>query len=477
MEKVLLAVGHRQLEEYLEEKLKDEFLFIGTTVYREGIITAIEDRCPDIVVIRETLEGSLNIMKIVYDIRANYPSIRIIFLAGNREVGDELLATLVNYGVYDILYGESIPAQKIIGLIRQKNSYNEIKHLQPIPILDEDRNKVMFKDFDTTEIEDEVNTDTDDDKSDEEVEEKKNIVKEHKRKIVNVKIPQINLIKKEVKNQEKEIKYEQIETTNEKIITFVGGKNGTSTTTLAMNTAFLLAEDEKKVIFVEINEKYPQISYLYDLGYVSEGIDTALDGLMEKKYDKVKSAIVKTEDIRKEKSPMQKNYRKFPKLLDFLFFSKEYLSGIKEPIDLSVSRELYLYLIYQLDYDFVIIDVPSDLANKATIDGIIFSNKVFTVITQDVSSIGYSLFNLNELEKKGIEIKNKNHFIVNKHVKSNFKDNEIKNWIDCSDLITVDECSKEFINANLEGIPAIINSKNNDLIEDINRIKNNILKK
>ena len=102
---------------------------------------------------------------------------------------------------------------------------------------------------------------------------------------------------------------------------------------------------------------------------------------------------------------------------------------------------------------------------------------MFTVITQDVSSIGYSLFNLNELEKKGIEIKNKNHFIVNKHVKSNFKDNEIKNWIDCSDLITVDECSKEFINANLEGIPAIINSKNNDLIEDINRIKNNILKK
>ena len=84
-------------------------------------------------------------MSIIYQIRTSYPNLRIIFLAGNRVVGDELLANLVNYGVYDILYGESIPANKIVSLIRVGNKYSDVKHLQPVPLLDEDRNKMLFE--------------------------------------------------------------------------------------------------------------------------------------------------------------------------------------------------------------------------------------------------------------------------------------------------------------------------------------------
>ena len=141
----MLAVGHRQLEEYLKSQLDKEFEFVGAVVYREAVLRAVGQKSPDIVVIRETLSGSENIMSLVYSIRTNYPNVRIIFIAGNREPGDELLATLVSYGVYDILNGSNIPAQKIVSLIRKGNNYNDVKHFQPVPLLDEERNKILFE--------------------------------------------------------------------------------------------------------------------------------------------------------------------------------------------------------------------------------------------------------------------------------------------------------------------------------------------
>src|SRR5690242_17480371 len=108
MEKVLLAIGHRQVEDFIKAKSNGEYAIVGTTVYRGGIIKAIKENKPDVIVLFESLKGNENISDIIYEIRANYKNVRIIFGSNKREPGDVLLATIVGYGIYDILYGEKI---------------------------------------------------------------------------------------------------------------------------------------------------------------------------------------------------------------------------------------------------------------------------------------------------------------------------------------------------------------------------------
>lgn len=492
MKKVLLAVGHRQLEEYLESQLSREFIFVGTTVYREGVVRAVGQKAPDIVIIRETLNGTENIMSVIYEIRSKYPNIRIIFLAGNREPGDELLATLVNYGIYDILNGENIQAQKIVSLVRIPNTYNDVRHFQPVPLLDEERNKMLFEAPDSVhrgveiievvrdvrvseEIPSNNSTTNNDLQNQNKSQSNKNDSKSNESLLNKIKVPQIQKRKKEESISQEITGI--VGVTSEKIITFIGGKSGVGSTSIAINTAFTLAGRGNKVIYVEFNEKYPAVSYWYELGYTSKGIDTCIDAIIERDFKEIGKSIIKSVDLKKEKTAMQKNYKKFPDSLDFMFFSKEYLSRLKDRIKIEKSKELFLYLMYQLGYDFVIIDVSSDIEDEATQNGLMFSNKVFSVITQDVSSVGYHLFNLNNLEKMGIDISSKSNFILNKYVKSNFSEKDIKEWMEIDELLTISDYSEDFINANLEGIPVVINSKNPELLGSINNIVNVIMSK
>lgn len=509
MEKIFLAIGHRELEEYLKAQLHTEYEFTDQVVYKEGIFKSIEQNIPDIVIIRETLPGKLNIMSIVYEIRNSFEDIRIIFLAGNRKPGDELLATLVNYGIFDILYGENILAKEIIDLIKERNTYNNIKHLQPVPTLDESRNTMLFeapkpnKEVKIIEITKEVegvqqeeyweeSDDEDDSYSNEEdyfEEENKyddfipepqisnveeNIEEKSKKKEAKprFKFPEINLSKsfKGISNTQRQ--GQPLSSNKEKIVTFVGGKNGVGATSLAVNTAFLLAEENNKVIFVEFNEKYPSTSYWYETGLIDEGIDTFLTYLDEKRYKELSKAIVKSKDLKKTQSDMQKSHKKFPNNIDFLSFSKEYLANGSKDNQLKDIKEMYMYLMYQLGYDFVILDVPADILNEATRSALLFSNYVFSVITQDVSSVGYHLFNLNRLNKEGINIQSKNTYIINRYVNSNFNESQIKKWIGVDKLLTIPDYNREFVDSNLVGVPVVISKGNPELRSNINKIKN-----
>ena len=144
MKKVLLAIGNRPIEEFIQSTLKDEFHFVGTSTYREGILNNIEKNVPDIIILREGLKGSQNISEIIYQIRRNYEGIRIIFITGTREAGDELLAMLVNLMIFDILANQQVNANDIISLVREPNAYQHVAHLQPKMVIDDKSKKLLF---------------------------------------------------------------------------------------------------------------------------------------------------------------------------------------------------------------------------------------------------------------------------------------------------------------------------------------------
>jgi len=516
MQKILLAVGFRQLEEYLEKQLRKEFIFVGSTVYREGVIRAIGQKNPDIVILRETLDGNENIMSIVYEIRTKYPKIRIVFVAGKREPGDALLSTLVSYGIYDILHGEKVKAQDVIRLIRKPNEYKDVQHLQPKPVLDEKKNQVLFETPDILlkekeiikEVVKEVYIDNGDDEEpnyevdeiplEKEPKEYKvfKTVKTAKTDAESSPPPSSPKTPKEKKSffsimkgkyeepshegyrDERVIKPEVILSGGkQKIITFMGAKHGVGNTSIALNTAVMLAQKKQRVIFIEMNDRNPSVGYWYELGYVEDGIDKALSGLEENKFEWIEEAIIPTSELRKKESLLQKNYKKFPEGLDFMFYSNRFLT--REPEDLlftneSLTKDLYLYLLFQLEYDYIVIDVSSDIWSDTTKNALMYSNKIFMTVTQDVSTIGHAVYLLNELNKKGIHIQKKIHYIVNKFEKAELGLKEIEEWIQASEVLTVPCMNKEFINSNFIGMPIVLASKSPYIKSAFQRIEKTI---
>ncbi|MDF2879502.1 MAG: hypothetical protein K0R54_59 [Clostridiaceae bacterium] len=502
MEKILLAVGFRQLEEYIEKQLKKEFLFVGTTVYREGILRAIGQKNPDIVIIRETLEGRENILSLIYEIRGKFPRLRIVFIAGKREPGDALLATLVSYGIYDILQGEKIQAQEVISLIRKPNEYKDVKHLQPAPVLDEKSNKVLFQAPEAIVKEKEIikeiyignetgeankdSTSIQSATTDIKLDDKE---KPEPQKTTNIKTSKPTqeqplkhgfLSKFKGKNDVVEIQ-NTLAITKQKIITFMGSKSGVGNSVTALNTATLLAQRGLKTIYIELNERTPSVSYWYELGYIEDGIDSAIIALQDNNYKKVNDAIISSKELKKTESSMQKNYKKLPDSLDFMFFSKKYLTkdesiDLQEPLDMSLSKELYLYLIFQAGYDFIILDVPANISNDISRNALIYSNKVFVTITQDISTIGYSIYNTHELDKKGLSINNRMHYILNKFEKTDLSIKEIEDWIQTKEILTIPLLNKEYINSSFIGIPISLYSKNQNLKSSFQKIVEKIIK-
>lgn len=537
MEKVLLAVGHRVLEEYLEKILKNEFLFVGNTTYREGVVRAIGQNSPDVVVLRETLSGNENIMKIVYQIRDSFPRVRIVFIAGNREIGDELLATLVNYGVYDILVGSDIPAQRIVSHIRKGNRYSDVKHYQPAPSLDEKTNKVLFT---APEVNEESHKEAPVKVKPIEIQETFEVAPELTKDVIQEltplpekklsmlerfklgktketetipetavpKVPEIIPVvpevivpeiiapetifpeKRNVYTEEDEAVPKRKERlldkfqnftgigamASERIITFVGGKSGVGTTSIAVNAAVGLAVKGHKVLFIEVDAVSPTSSYWYELGILDEGIETCLGALKNKQFDKVSGAIVRMETLKKMDLPMKASYKKFPSTMDFLFYSKKYVAGLSAKDELPDFKELYLYLMYQMGYDFVVIDLSTNSSEENKQSALMYSNKIFSVLTQDVSSLGYHLAAIHNLEKMGVSITEKNNYIVNRYTKASFGDKEIKEWLQTKELILVPESGKELIESNLKGLPSILH-KNSDFSSAIEKVVRTILAK
>lgn len=540
-QKILLALGFRQLEEYLKKHLKKEYEFVGETVYREGIIRAIGQKNPDIVVIRETLHGRENILSIVYEIRVKFPKVRIIFIAGKREVGDALLATLVSYGVYDILYGQKVNAQDVISLIRKPNEYSDVQHLQPKPVLDETKNQILYEAPDiitkevVKEVVREVYIENDIPRNKEEKIEKKELLSEEKTiapsivlsnsneksEDINPQVENSNLQERTALNEEKEKthsaeakeseqkdnkeksgffkkivspakekereQYKEIPATSketpkspytgkQKIITFIGAKNGVGNTSIALNTAVHLARKKNKVLYMELNDRCPSVSYWYELGYVEDGIDKALKGIEKNRLEYIHEAIIQASDLKRKESSLRSNYQKFPDTLDFMFFSNQYLTRRPEDsyeIKESLIKDLYLYLLFQLEYDYLVLDVPSDIWRESTLHALRYANRIFMTVTQDVSVIGNAVYMLNELNKKHVQLDKKLHFIINKYEKGELKHKEIEEWLEIQHSILIPCLNREFIHANFVGLPILLATRSSSIknaIQEIERI-------
>lgn len=528
MQKVLLAIGSIDMENFLKKKLSANFKFVDSLSYKEAVTKAVAKHKPDVLVIRETLPGHEDVLKIIYSIRNEFPSTRIIFISSQREIGDGVLSTLVSYGVYDLIIGNSIQAFDLIELIKTPNSYADVKQFQPVPKLNGDKRTVSFEAPDPIVVEKEVVKEVfveDDDEGFEPITDKderesprrkvdtstsfeQSNTSENPDKVVNSEEDsktkeKVNpfktsilgsikkktdkgdtenhdeekqpKIKKPVINKKRKMVEDRLApnmnvgkgqgTSRQKILTFMGGRRGVGTSTISSNIAFELAGQGHKVLYVEMEDRFPSVNYWFNVGQLTKGLDTAIQAIESGEYSEITSAITKSKELKKLDGPMQDSHDKYPDNLDFMFFSESYLTRnqvnqIEDDFDLSKVKDLFMYLLFQEGYDYIILDAPSDVRNLMTLNSLLFSNEVFLCIDQDVATISSSIQILNQLRKSKIDITHKLHLLVNNFNKGSLSQKKIEDWMELNTkTILIPSARGEILNSTYLGVPCVFNKK------------------
>ena len=184
--------------------------------------------------------------------------------------------------------------------------------------------------------------------------------------------------------------YVDIQGTDTHSYLFVGTKHGVGNTTVALNTAAALADKRYKTLLIEFNSSYPLINSYFEFLSVSRGIDTAIKGLRNGNPMIVDASIIRPHSIKTDKKALQKAYKSLPEGLHFMCFSNQFLAGGE---DLSITPQdmeaLFSYLVNELGYLYVIIDIQPDDAMGETIlyQSAAAVDRLVLTCTQDVQSV------------------------------------------------------------------------------------------
>ena len=266
---------------------------------------------------------------------------------------------------------------------------------------------------------------------------------------------------------------------SKKIVTFVGAGSGVGNTQIAFNEAVKLGQDGHRVIFLELHRQFSTIDFALQLGAYNIGIDKALKELQAGNPKRIADSIITMDMVlNRADNPqqMQKNYKRMPKSLDYMFYSQDYETLLDKPgIPTEFLKDLVMYLLLQENYDYVIVDAePFGTLNSGLNDILSITTQLYVTFNQDVAQIGQAARHLLDLQKR-ININGKVYYIANKYEACSLDVNTMAEWLNEPIAFVFPYAGKEFIQANFLGIPFIQTSKNKELQQVFENLKQHIV--
>lgn len=514
---IYLAVGHPQLENFIinhkgliEKNMNQPVEFCGTAVYREGVLQGVKDTKPDVLLIRESLQGSTPISDLIYNLKLEAPKTRIIFIASDRAPGDAFLASLIGMGIYDLVIGNKVDAKEMLKKIIFPNKFADVAQFAPKPKVDETTNKVLYEAPPIVEqpvpvpvpgviptgatIPGQTNFDKDFESAmnpgttlnpieslSEQMPEKKKkggLFGGKKNKTPVAPIPQ-EVPQKQQKPKKKRGRKNEV-TIEQQIVTFVGGSSGVGNSHMAFNTAINLANKNLQVLYLDLNNRNSSIEAMYQLGYEELGIDTAMVAAKDHDLDNVDRAIGQTSKLLQvidKRDFLYKTYTTLPTNLHFMFFSQLCFDGqtnVRE--ELPAFRSLMQILVKEFKYDIIILDAPANFKNPLTQMAIAYAEKTFFTITQDNAVINNLIKGLRILDDKNVSYRTKSYYIINKFERCNFSEKQIKNLLvgnleyESFVMNIVPQINKDFVMASYDAMPVTYTTKNKEFKMAMNDI-------
>ena len=204
------------------------------------------------------------------------------------------------------------------------------------------------------------------------------------------------------------------------------------------------------------------------------------------KHSDIDNSLITREELIQEGGSLSDDFKKFPPTLDYLFFSAEYIESKSKPIISSNSfSQVLLYFMQQLNYNYLILDINTNIDQGIIETALTFSNKNFILCSQEFSSIGYYQRFFEILRRKGLDftkkengkkdLSDKNSFIINRYIhKAKFNLRAIKDWLDNPELFIVADNAKDIADLSFSCSPIIKNTTNKEFAFQIAEIANSI---
>lgn len=126
MAKILYAINQKDTEDEITERIKDFAVCVGAVQYKEAVLSALTNSEADILLILESLPGTLDFLNLLKNVRIQDPNVRIICILNEREdKQDPMLASLVALGIYDIINQNRISITDIISYIQYPRTFRD----------------------------------------------------------------------------------------------------------------------------------------------------------------------------------------------------------------------------------------------------------------------------------------------------------------------------------------------------------------
>lgn len=456
--RILFAIGHKGAEEYLSNLLSDEYEVVSICLYKSAVLKNIENTRPEIAVISEGLEGKENIWDILKQIKIEFPDVRIVFISGDRKPGDKSLEWLVNKGIFDIVYGESVNINKVYDRIKNPNTFKDVQYLQrdidgtlPEVVPTMTANKPVE---DTKEPETDIDEDDEDDKtivlSKDDIEKglldspviqaEENIdYSDEPAKIDPEMLPVIDK-KKEIENKKVLTK------TPIRIISVFGAVEGIGTSSVALNIANTMAMDGLKTVLIDFHIPATKLYRRTKEENPKLGIDDFILSIKKGKPDLRNTTVNSSSGLAQNK--------KLNTNLFIMSYSKKYIKKRIPELNGLDDKNLSIILKSFVGNGFnVVMSIPGSTEPSKMASAIKYSNSVFYVTTQDAYSISNTSGLINTLVNNRINAIEKASLIVNKYEKIYPKDKDLSNIFPIKRIFTIKNDNKGFIKSGHAGMP------------------------
>lgn len=126
--KIMYGISAKEYEDYLTKKMREngiEPIIVKAVTYREAILEYLPGSGAEILIFRDSLNGSVDLGKILEQVRVDYPELQVIFICATT-ASDPILAKCVTLGIYDIINSNSVNAQEIVRHVLHPANFHDV---------------------------------------------------------------------------------------------------------------------------------------------------------------------------------------------------------------------------------------------------------------------------------------------------------------------------------------------------------------
>lgn len=128
VKRVIYGLNHKEYEDMLTRHMKNngiEPAIVKTITYREALLSALPGAAADLLIFRDTIAGSVDVGKLLEQVRVDYPQMQIILIS-SKEPTDGFLTKCVSLGIYDIINSGNVGVDEITRHVLTPGTFRDV---------------------------------------------------------------------------------------------------------------------------------------------------------------------------------------------------------------------------------------------------------------------------------------------------------------------------------------------------------------